>query len=60
MKNKDVWGIQFHPEINIETGVQILRETASIFEWDNIEEIISKASDSNIGSQILHNFINEV
>jgi len=55
-----VWGIQFHPEINIKTGVQILREEASIFGWNNVEEMISEAYDSNIGSQIVHNFINEI
>jgi GMP synthase (glutamine-hydrolysing) len=60
LKNKDVWGIQFHPEINIETDVQILRESASIFDWDNVEEIIKKANDSDIGSQLLLNFINEI
>lgn len=60
LKNKDVWGIQFHPEINIETGAQILRETASSFRWNNIEEIIKKANDSNIGSQLLLNFLNEL
>ena len=60
LKNKDVWGIQFHPEINLETGAQILREAASIFGWNNIEEIIKKANDSNIGSQLLLNFLNEI
>ena len=60
LENKYVWSIQFHPEINNETGVQILRETASIFGWENVEELISEAYDSNIGSRILHNFINEI
>jgi GMP synthase (glutamine-hydrolysing) len=60
LKNKDVWGIQFHPEIDIKTGVQILREEASILGLKNIEELISKAYDSNIGPQILHNFISKI
>jgi GMP synthase (glutamine-hydrolysing) len=60
IKNKAVWGIQFHPEINIETGIQILREEASVFGLKNVEALISKAYDSNVGSQILHNFISEI
>ena len=60
MKNKDVGGIQFHLEINIETGRQILREEASVFGWKNVDELISKACDSNIGPIILHNFVNEI
>jgi len=60
LKIKDVWGIQFHPEINVEIGSQIFREAAIIFDWDNVEEIIKKANDSNIGSQLLLNFINEI
>jgi len=61
LKNKDVWGIQFHPEINIETGIQILREEAlSLIGRNNVEEIISEAYDSNIGSKLLYNFIKEL
>ncbi|MFX1519954.1 MAG: type 1 glutamine amidotransferase [Promethearchaeota archaeon] len=60
LKNKDVWGIQFHPEIDIETGKRILRESAQNFQWDNVEKILAKACDSSIGSQLLHNFLEEI
>jgi GMP synthase (glutamine-hydrolysing) len=60
LKGKDVWGIQFHPEIDIETGKRILREAAQMFGWGNVEKILAKACDSSIGSQLLLNFINEI
>jgi len=60
LKNKDVLGIQFHPEIDIKTGIQILREAATINGWKNVEEIIARAFDSNIGSKLLLNFIEAI
>ena len=60
LKNEDVWGIQFHPEIDTKTGTQILREAATIFGWKNVEKIIARAYDSNIGSKLLLNFIEEI
>jgi hypothetical protein len=55
-----VWGIQFHPEITIETGIQVLRKEAPLYGLENVEELISTAYDSNSGLVILHNFISEI
>lgn len=60
LKNKEVWGVQFHPEIDIKAGTQILREAATIFGWKNVEEIITSAYDSQIGTKLLLNFIKEI
>jgi GMP synthase-like glutamine amidotransferase len=60
-QNKPIWGIQFHPEINIEQGKELLnkgkiynKEYAYIFQ----NALNSTPKDSQITQTIIDNFIN--
>lgn len=58
VKNKPVWGIQFHPEIDIESGKKSIEKMKHKFpDMDfDFDGAINEARDSGISRQLLENF----
>ncbi|UCE74431.1 MAG: type 1 glutamine amidotransferase [Methanomassiliicoccales archaeon] len=56
IKNAPVWGIQFHPEIDMESGKKFLLDIRHLAMDLDMDSIIRKAKDSGISRRFFENF----
>ncbi|UCE39267.1 MAG: type 1 glutamine amidotransferase [Thermoplasmata archaeon] len=58
IKNAPVWGVQFHPEIDIESGKKYLMDLKKMFPQlkMKLDEAISEVEDSDISQCFFENF----
>ena len=58
VKEKPVWGIQFHPEIDVESGKKFIGDLKKTFPDSDIDfdRAINEVRDSGISKRFFENF----